>query len=147
MKWSVGQLSASCFVPGVPIPKGSTKAFPFKRKNGKLGVAVTAANDKLKPWQNAIAEIAKNKLSWNGEVWPGAVSMTALFYLPRPKSLKQSVLFHLKKPDLDKLARAVGDALVGIAYVDDSQIIAWHKSKTYAIGECVGVQIQVERVL
>ena len=139
-------MTASCFVPGVPIPKGSTKAFPFRRKNGQLGVAVTAANDKTKPWQQAIAKVAKKELSWNGEVWTGPVRMSAFFYLPRPKSLKKSIVYHLKKPDLDKLARAVGDALIGIAYVDDSQIVGWNKTKAYAPGAQVGVQLQVERV-
>lgn len=137
--------TATCFVPGVPIPKGSTKAFPFKRKNGKMGVAVTNANDKTKPWQEAITAIAKKELAWNGAVWTGAVSLTALFCLPRPKSRSTRTALHTTRPDLDKLARSVGDALTGVAYVDDSQIVGWLLTKAYAEPNAVGVHITVRR--
>jgi len=138
-------LMASCFVPGIPIPKGSTKAFPFTRKNGKLGVSVTNANDKTKPWQDVVAEVAKKELSWNGVVWTGAVSLSVQFMLPRPKSLRNRTAWHTKRPDLDKLARSVGDALTGVAYVDDSQVVGWLLTKAYAEPNGVGVHITVRR--
>lgn len=137
----------SCFVPGVPIPKGSTKAFPFKRKNGKLGVTVTADNAKTKPWQAQIASVAVKKLHWSGVVWTGPISLTVCFYLPRPKSLSKNINHHLKKPDLDKLLRSVKDALTGIAYADDAQVISTHCTKAYAVFEQVGAYIYVERVM
>lgn len=139
------QRSMNIFVPGVPIPKGSTKAFPFKRKNGKMGVAVTAANSKTKPWQAQVAEIAKREMDWNGAVWKGAVYLTVHFFMPRPKSLSKRVIFHLKKPDLDKLLRSIKDALKGIAYVDDSQVVTTMCTKCYAVGQ-VGANIFVERL-
>lgn len=139
------QHTMSCFVPGVPIPKGSTKAFPFKRKNGKMGVAVTAANSKTKPWQAQVAAVAKKELAWSGVVWAGPISLTVCFVMPRPKSLPKKVLYHLKKPDLDKLLRSVKDALKGIAYVDDSQVIATHATKCYG-QSCSGASITIERV-
>ena len=141
------QQTMSCFVPGVPIPKGSAKAFPFRRKNGKLGVAVTAANAKTKPWQAQIASIAAKELHWRGGVWTGPIYLTVCFYLPRPKSLPKKVLYHLKKPDLDKLLRAVKDALTGIAYLDDAQVVTTHCTKIYAMGEQTGAHIYVERLM
>jgi Holliday junction resolvase RusA-like endonuclease len=38
-------------------------------------------------------------------------------------------------PDLDKLARAIGDMLTGLYYADDAQITRWHLTKTYATPE------------
>jgi len=49
--------------------------------------------------------------------------------------------YHTKKPDVDNLAKAVKDALRGIVYHDDSQIVEAHLYKTY--GEpCIKVKIQ-----
>jgi hypothetical protein len=39
---------------------------------------------------------------------------------------------HVVKPDLDKLVRAVGDALTGILYRDDAQIVSLNASKRFA---------------
>ena len=54
---------------------------------------------------------------------------------------------HLTMPDLDKLVRAVGDALTRIAWRDDSQIVAWHAYKHYATPEHpMGAQITIQEV-
>ena len=49
--------------------------------------------------------------------------------------------FHTKRPDIDNLAKAVKDALKGIIYKDDSQIVEAHLYKRF--GE---YQIKVEIV-
>ena len=56
-------------------------------------------------------------------------------------ALKASAPVAPGKPDLDKLARAVGDALTGVAYRDDAQITRWHLQKRY--GEQAGTEITV----
>jgi len=56
--------------------------------------------------------------------------------------------FYSKKPDLDKLIRAIGDACSIDAPLlkDDSQIMQLHCSKRYQIGqEPCGVHIQSDR--
>lgn len=40
-------------------------------------------------------------------------------------------VFYPSTPDLDKLLRAVGDALSGFAYYDDKQVVQMHGSKVY----------------
>lgn len=50
-------------------------------------------------------------------------------------------LWHSKKPDLDKLVRAVQDALTGIIYKDDGQVCRLTANKNYAAHE--GVRIFV----
>ena len=50
-------------------------------------------------------------------------------------------------PDLDKLVRAVGDALTRLAWRDDSQIVAWHAYKHYATPEHpVGARITIQEL-
>ena len=45
------------------------------------------------------------------------------FRFQKPKSAKKSVTQKVTKPDLDKLLRSVLDALTGIVWVDDSQVV------------------------
>lgn len=62
-----------------------------------------------------------------------AVVVDARFYVQRPKSAARSVLWPVKRPDLDKLARGVLDALVfGGVLGDDSQVVELRASKHFA---------------
>lgn len=49
-----------------------------------------------------------------------------------------------QRPDGDKLTRAIWDALTGVAFEDDSQVVEWHGVKRRAeVGEPAGVFIEV----
>lgn len=74
------------------------------------------------------------------------VDLTVTFYLPRPRSAPRRVLFPATKPDLDKLTRAVGDALKGIAYTEDSRIVDLHIRKRFAIASPPRAEILVREV-
>lgn len=76
------------------------------------------------------------------EALAGAIHLDAVFTFPRPKAhyrtgrhageLRPSApLVHSSRPDLDKLLRAVGDALTGIVWRDDSQVASIVASKVY----------------
>lgn len=97
-------------------------------------------NDKeLKAWRGKIAEYAERFFP---EPLEGAVYLLLTFYLEKPISVKRDEPF--VKPDLDKLIRACGDALTGVAFRDDSQVTTIVASKVYAeVGQRVGVQIGV----
>ena len=62
--------------------------------------------------------------------------------IPKPPTVKRLAV--TVPPDLDKLQRAVGDALsINAGLIkDDAQIIEWHARKEY--GDQGGVVIQVE---
>jgi len=113
---------------GVPIPKGSTRA--FMRKGMKYPV-VTADNTKTKPWAQ---EITQTALALKPPtLWTGPVYLRAIFQLPKPKSLpKRRFNYPTRKPDLDKLLRTVKDALKGVFYVDDAQVVQTETTKCYA---------------
>lgn len=124
---------------GVPVPKGSARAFVPK---GWTRAVVTGANPKTKGWQDLVAEGASRALEQlpaDQRHLDGPVHITIAFYLPRPKALQASKKYpqgkpvaHLTKPDLDKLVRACKDALTKVVWTDDSQVVQITASKRYA---------------
>lgn len=141
--------TASFFVPGIPVPKGSAKSF-WNKKAHKI-VTMQDNRDKQQPWSSLISMMAQAQGLRPSER-PCKLSMDFVF--PRPKGhlrsngyeLKPSApKHHIGKPDLDKLKRCVQDALTGIAYRDDSQVFKHGESgKRYAKnGEQPGVHIIV----
>lgn len=133
-----------CFrVLGDPIPKGSMKAF---FRPGMRFPVVTHDNKRMKPWADHVKSIAQDHAPAGGP-WTGPLQIDTTFYLTRPKSLPKKVVMHTKKPDLDKLVRAVKDALKGIVYVDDSQVCQLQATKDYATGRLVpGVIVLVRHL-
>jgi len=100
---------------------------------------VTDTNRNAKSWQQLIAGEASRRLNEHPSptLVAGPVVLGARFYLPRPKAYerRRGVLVHTKKPDLDKLLRAVLDALTGVVFGDDSQVVEIHAAKRYTDGE------------
>ena len=110
-------------VHGIPAPQGSTRAFIPK---GWSRPIITAANKKTKPWRQEVAGAAltameKDLLSCAGRNI--AFRLIVVFRFQRPKSVKASILEKTTKPDTDKLIRSVLDALTGILWEDDSQVV------------------------
>lgn len=69
---------------------------------------------------------------------PLAIDIAALFEPNKSESLKRSNLMlagkirHTKKPDVDNIAKLVMDALNGLAWHDDSQVVSLSAHKAYA---------------
>ncbi|MCP3885140.1 MAG: RusA family crossover junction endodeoxyribonuclease [Propionibacteriaceae bacterium] len=111
------------------------------------------ARGRLKAWRRDIGIIARQAMT--GEPWTGAVEISLRFIHLRPKShfgtgrnadlMKSSApVFKISKPDGVKMQRAVEDALTGIVYKDDSQIIDWRGGKRYGREE--GVLIRARQI-
>jgi Holliday junction resolvase RusA-like endonuclease len=129
-------------VLGVAQPKGSAQAFVPKswadqaHRQGKAPRAiVTSDNPRSKGWQQLVAEQAQTVAG--GGPFLGPTVLTVTFYLPRPVSLPQKIRHHLTLPDLDKLVRCIGDALTGVLYLDDKQVVDLHARKCYAAWNAV----------
>jgi Holliday junction resolvase RusA-like endonuclease len=133
-------------VDGLPQTKGSTKGFaiPNKARPGKHRVVITNDNTKNKGWAALVsAEAQKHRPK---ALITGPVDLTLIFYLPIPKSLPKSKrTWHIKKPDLSKLTRSVEDALTGIVWRDDSQIMDSCQRKVYS--DTPGVNIIVQAII
>ena len=122
-------------VASVPVPKGSMRAFVRGHR-----AILTSDNRSLKGWEALVRHQAQQHVH---ALAPGPMAITLAFALPRTKSLpKRSERPHLTKPDLDKLARAVLDALTGVAFNDDAQVTQLACKKRYALeGEQPGVLV------
>lgn len=126
-------------VTGHPEPQGSTRAFMPK---GARFPVVTSDNPSLKQWRHLVAYTAQQHAA--GGPLHGGVHVELDFTLQRPKSLSKSVRQHLKKPDIDKLARAILDALTGILFPDDSEVVRLTTMKRYAPADAApGVSIRI----
>lgn len=141
----------SFHVSGKPMTKGSTKSFI----NPKTGRLVTQSTNKLlKDWEALIAREYRSKI---GIMHTGPVKVSLVFKFVRPlshikKGPNQSIKLKYWAPlyptsracgDIDKLIRAVLDALTGKAYADDSQVINISAFKTYTYAGAEGVDIWV----
>lgn len=63
----------------------------------------------------------------------GPVSVHLSVQFKRPKSNKTP--HHVQRPDLDNVCKLVMDALNGVAYVDDCQIISLKMTKSWSKSE------------
>jgi len=123
-----------CFIPGEPKPKGSKRAFVVKGKP-----VLVEANKDVKSWQLLIAE-ALNEYRDSSWPWKLPIEVSLLFRLARPKSVKRR--WPHVKPDIDKLARTVLDALVNAGIIqDDAQVVILNLQKRYS--SAPGVEIEM----
>ena len=135
----------SFFVPGVPKPQGSKRAFVVKGTNRAV---VVEANKNVRDWRTDVRNAATEAMASKDKerISEGSVMVQLHFVMKRPLSTPKSKPTPpaVKKPDLDKLERAILDALTGIVYNDDSQITIMRSKKRIAeIDEVPGCFITV----
>jgi Holliday junction resolvase RusA-like endonuclease len=118
-------------VRGIPIPQGSMKAFVV---NGKA--RLTSDNPKTDGWREVVAweaRSARARAGANSIVFEAQepVEIEIEFYLPPLAKPVKGRLFPSVLPDLDKLCRAIFDALTGVLWVDDGQVCILRAVKHY----------------
>jgi crossover junction endodeoxyribonuclease RusA len=106
----------SVFVAGRPITQGSMRSLGKGR--------MTHDNPRLRAWRKAIGWTVRASLG-AAVLDPAARVTVRCHFLCRPQ--------RPRAPDLDKLVRAVLDALTHIAYVDDSQVVTIDARRTMAL--------------
>ena len=149
-RYTLGYALLSFQVLGEPVPQGQI------RNLGKGRPSVYANQQRLLPFREHVQHAAEQAISaCVGIEFPinDGVGVTCHFTVKRAvvpgKGLSQ---FPAKKPDIDKLERAIFDALrpAGV-YHDDKQVVWSHSTKSYP-GTTVysllvpGVRIQVYKV-
>lgn len=136
-------------VHDVPAPGGSKRAFRHWR-TGKMVVVDDAKHNR--EWRASVA--AAGIQAYRGKPVTCALVVEMTFTLLRPKShfvnprsrdrLRASAaLLPTGRPDLLKLGRSTEDALTGIVWRDDAQIVAEKMTKRY--GPNPGAEIAVYR--
>lgn len=133
-------------VIGTPQPQGNKSAF-HNKKTGKTVLVEGRRPESravFKSWREGIAAKAKeyqeqHRLALLDE----PVSIAVIFRMPRPKSTPKKVTHPAVRPDLDKLQRAVLDALEGTLLMNDSRVVTLHARKVFAVDEPPGCEIVI----
>src|SRR5688572_25891060 len=136
-------------VPGVPKQQGSKRLLKPRSRP-----AVMVEDADVKPWRTAVGFKAAEAMRGTPPT-EDPVAIVVTFHFPRPDAhynrpksvrlLKASApSWVAKAPDLDKLVRAIGDALTGIVYRDDRQIVTCEASKVFS--DTPGVHVKAWEV-
>lgn len=134
-------------VLGRAQPAGSKRAFPY-RKGDRLGVRVSDANPKSLEWKRYVAEHGRDAMQ-GAKPLEGPLQLNVSFLFARPKGhrgkngdvRKGAPCWPIVRPDTTKLVRAIEDALTGIVWGDDAQIVQQTASKSYGAGDEVLIHV------
>lgn len=134
-------------VHGEPQPQGSKTIVQQRGRRPR----VIEDNPETMPWRNAVA--AAGAAAMNGrQLRSGPLRLRAVFVFPRPQAhfgtgrnagrLKPSAPVYCRtRPDVDKLLRAVGDALTGVVFRDDAQLVIVGAEKHYGEPACAHIVV------
>lgn len=100
------------------------------------GMAFVPSSHPVHSWKESIREAAAEIIELP---FTGPVSVDMFFWMPRPKNMTWKTkampkYWHVKKPDVDNIAKAVLDALSGTAFLDDNQVSSLYCVKQVAEG-------------
>lgn len=121
------------FVPGIPVPGGSKRPFLYTPKGGgEKRVALSDdSGQRGKHWRSAVQAAARTVYA--GPLLEGPLRVIVTFASLRPTSGKaRQRPYPSVRPDATKLMRALEDALTGVVWRDDAQIVDQHVAKRYA---------------
>jgi crossover junction endodeoxyribonuclease RusA len=131
-------------VTGVPQPQGNKTAMA---KGVMVEGRRPASREAFKLWRGALVDKARTVAETGGPFPDGPLHVGLTFWMPKPASAKKAETWAWKRPDIDKLERAVLDALTLSGLIgDDSRVCSVHKFKRYAIDRAPGVEVEVELI-
>ena len=110
-------------IPAEPIAQGRP------RLSSRGGFARAYDPPKSRSWKAFVAEYAEKAMKDQGltELLDGPLMVKIRFGFPLPKSQYRKnpkpMMWHMKRPDLDNLYKGVIDAMEGIVYLRDSEIV------------------------
>lgn len=132
-------------VEGYPVSKGRPR---FARRGAFVKTYTDARTLK---WEDQVKKRAMEAMG-SSEPLETPVSLCLYFRLPIPRSYSKSrtkdaldgFLRPSKKPDWDNLGKAISDALNGVVFKDDAQVVSAHIKKTYAMHPGVDIFVSEE---
>jgi Holliday junction resolvase RusA-like endonuclease len=133
-------------VYGEPKTAGSKRAF---NRPGAKYPTIVDDNPKSRDWKEHVSSAARQ--TYSGALLTCALCVSFAFYRIRPAShyngkgelnkTGRESLAPATRPDVLKLARAVEDAMTGVVYRDDAQIVDERLTKLW--GEPARVEISI----
>lgn len=129
----------SFWAPGRPRPEGSFDP---------VGPRVRHASRGLAEWRDTVATMAMGARRGQWPTADGPVSVTLAFALPHEKSYGWPAWTPIGHPDVDKLARAVLDAIVTAQLIrDDRLVVHLEATKSWAAARGPGVEVAIMRLV
>jgi len=136
----------SFVVHGRAQPGGSKRGFINRGAKGPR-VRLVDANKNVGAWKDRVALAAATAMDGAAPM-SGPLLLVATVFLVRPKGhwgkkglLPSAPSYPAVKPDLTKYVRALEDALKGIVWRDDSQVVEHMTKKRYADSDRVVIQV------
>lgn len=139
-------LKIKIFVPGLPVPKDRPRVV----RNPKTGRITTFTPQRTRHWESYLRMYVKSALNdREGLPLRGPLAVTLVFTFKRPK--KPSRPYPVKCGDVENLSKAVCDALNGVLYDDDTQIVSLELHKRFlslgkSEGDDLGVDIEIKEL-
>lgn len=136
-------------VPGKPQGKARARTF----YDGRVGRSISVTPGHTILYENLIKEMYLQAAGGIQEERgiPILLRIIARFEPPKSASKKEKLamldgrVFPLKKPDIDNIVKVVADALNGVAYHDDTQIVQVIAKKVYSALD--GLDVTVEEYI
>lgn len=131
--------SVDITIPGEPVP------FARAGSNGKIRFTPPKQRDYMAATKY-FAAAAMGKASLKPFAGPVRMTIVATYLAPGSWSdaKRRATMYRTSRPDVDNLTKLVSDALNGIAYVDDAQVVELLASKLY--GERSEIFVRVSEV-
>jgi len=128
-----------------PVAKGR----PRYARRGNFVQTYTPT--KTREYEDVIRENAKMAMGMSDPL-ETPLNVLLMFGMPIPSSTPKKALQghldgsvkHIKKPDLDNLAKAVLDAMNGVVYLDDNQICRLTIEKNYDTVPKISISVREE---
>ena len=138
---NASQTTISFVIPGQPVGQGRPR---FTTK-GRYPRAVDPP--KSREYKNLVKKLAYD--AYQGEPLDGPIKIKMIHYFEIPKSYskkrKKACLEGIerptKKPDIDNVYKGIADAMSGIIYQDDKQIVEDTQEQWYSLMPCVKVEV------
>jgi len=134
-------LKIKLVIPGKPLGKQRPRVL----KNG-----ITYTPKKTVNYETLVRQIYIEKYFQKQLEGPIRAVITAYMYIPKSESKKrkkkmlENEILPTKKPDWDNIGKIITDALNGLAYEDDKQIVDARVVKLY--GDQPRVEVQLEEL-
>lgn len=124
-------------VPGIPVAQPRQRHRVIQSGGRAFAANYTPRNDPVNLFKASVQQAAQ--AVYDGPPIDGPVLLSVIFVLPRPKGMVWKTRpmpreRHTKKPDAENILKALQDALVGLAFRDDSQVCDVHVEKWIASG-------------
>ena len=111
-------------------PRG--KGRPRFSRNGH-----TYTDEKTRSYENDLSRLIS--LAYKKEPTQRPLEVNAMFAMVRPKSSKRP--FPTVSPDLDNLAKSLLDAMNGIVFCDDKQVVIMNIAKIYDDESYIDIEV------